>query len=79
MALNTDPQPPEAKSQLEMILDRIDDLTAKIDNKKLIRWARILLRLAIIAFKFVPMTKDEKQLFNDITTGVGDGLDALEQ
>jgi len=71
-------QPPEAKSQIEMILDRIEELTAKIDKKKLLRWLRILLRLATIAFKFVPMTKDEKQLFEDITSGVKEGLDALE-
>jgi hypothetical protein len=79
MALDIDPTPPEpAKTQAEMILDRIDELTAKIDKKKILRWLRILLRLAIIAFKFVPMTKDEKKLFEDITTGVKEGLDALE-
>ena len=76
---NINPLPPEpAPTQLEIILDRIDELTAKIDKQKLMRWARILLRLAIIAFKFVPMTKDEKQLFNDITTGAREGLDALK-
>jgi len=76
---NINPTSPTlAKTQLEAILDRIEDLTSKIDKVKLLHWARILLRLAIIAFKFVPMTKDEKLLFNDITSGVGQGLDALE-
>jgi len=68
----------EPKTQLETILDRIEDLVTKIDKKKLLKWLRILLRLAIIAFRFVPMTKDEKQIFGDVVTGVSEGLNTLD-
>ena len=75
---NDKPRPPEAPSQFEAVLERIEQAVARIDKKKLLRWVRIVVKLAVIAFKFVPMSGDERALLNDIITGINEGIATID-
>ena len=71
-------QPPEAKSEFEIFLDRIEKFVSRIDKNKLVKALSILLSMTKIAFRFVPMKADEKELFDDIVGAATDGIAALK-
>ena len=59
--------PPEpAKSQGEIILEKIDNLFNAHNVDIVTKIFRIILMAAKIAFRFVPMKADEKNAYNDI-------------
>ena len=59
--------PPEpAKSQGEIILEKIDNLFNAHNIDIVTKIFRIILIAAKIAFRFVPMNADEKNDYNDI-------------
>jgi len=70
---------PDGKTQLEIILDRVEKFMDRVEKDDFVKVVRILLKVVKIAFRFVPMKDDEKDLFRDITTGVGDFVDLVDQ
>ena len=46
----------------EEFLDKVQEFADTVDTKKILRALKILLGLAKIAFRFVPMTDDERAI-----------------
>ena len=58
------------ETQFDQILDRIEEKLESIDLEDVLKVVGHLLRVAKIAFRFIPMTADQKELFKAITEAV---------